>query len=97
VEEVPAVSMAEIVERLDQISQVSRSETSAEQRLDLADLDHLLEQLDGVEQETLGAAERIDELRGRIEVLMDEIEISLGIEPPVIAAEDAGDSDEEES
>jgi ribosome assembly protein YihI (activator of Der GTPase) len=89
--------MAEIVERLDQISQVSRSETSAEQRLDLADLDDLLEQLDGVEQETLGAAERIDELRGRIEVLMDEIEISLGIEPPVIAAEDAGDSDEEES
>ncbi len=28
---------------------------------------------------------------------LDEIEISLGIEPPVIAAEDAGESDEEES
>ena len=41
--------------------------------------------------------ERIDELRGRIEILMDEIEISLGIEPPVIASEDAGESDEEES
>jgi ribosome assembly protein YihI (activator of Der GTPase) len=63
----------------------------------LADLDDLLEQLDEVEHETLGAAERIDELRGRIEVLMDEIEISLGIEPPVIASEDAGESDEEES
>jgi ribosome assembly protein YihI (activator of Der GTPase) len=91
------VSLAEIVERLDQISQVWRSGTSAEQRRDLADLDDLLEQLDEVEQETLGATERIDELRGRIEILMDEIEISLGIEPPVIAAEDAGDSDEEES
>ena len=91
------MALAEIVERLDQISQVWRSDTSAEQRLDLADLDDLLEQLDGVEQETLGAAERIQELRGRIEILMDEIEISLGIEPPVIASEDAGESDEEES
>ena len=87
------MSLAEIVERLDQISQVWRSDTSAEQRLDLADLDDLLEQLDEVEQETLGAAEKIDELRGRIEVLMDEIEISLGIEPTVIAAEDAGEEE----
>jgi hypothetical protein len=97
VEEVPVVSLAEIVERLDQISQVWRSDTSAEQRLDLVDLDDLLEQLDGVEQETLGATERTEELRGRIEILMDEIEISLGIEPPVIASEDAGESDEDES
>ena len=50
-----------------------------------------------MEHATLGAAERIDELRGRIEILMDEIEISLGIEPSVIAAEDAGEPDEEES
>ena len=89
------MSLAEIVERLDQISQVWRSDTSAERRLDLADLDDLLEQPDEVEQQTLGAAERIDELRGRIEILMDEIGISLGIEPSVIAAEDAGESDEE--
>ena len=90
------MSLAEIVERLDQISQVWRSDTSAEQRLDLADLDDLLEQLDEVEPETAAATERIDELRGRIEILMDEIETSLGIEPPVIAAED-GESDENES
>ena len=89
------MSLAEILERLDQISQVWRSDTSAERRLDLADLDDLLEQPDEVEQQTLGAAERIDELRGRIEILMDEIGISLGIEPSVIAAEDAGESDEE--
>jgi peptidoglycan hydrolase CwlO-like protein len=91
------VSLAEIVERLDQISQVWRSDTSAEQRLDLADLDDLLEQLDEVEQETLAVTERIDELRGRIEILMDEIENSLGIEPSVIASEDVGESDEDES
>ena len=91
------MSLAEIVERLDQISQVWRSDTSAEQRLDLADLDDLLEQLDEVEQETSAVTERIDELRGRIEILMDEIEISLGIEPSVIASEDAGESDEDES
>ena len=74
-----------------------RSDTSVEQRLDLADLDDLLEQLDQVEHETFSAPERVDELRGRIEILMDEIEISLDIEPPVIASEDAGESDEEES
>ena len=91
------MSLAEIVERLDQISQVWRSDTSAEQRLDLADLDDLLEQLDEVEHETFSATERIDELRGRIEILMDEIENSLGIEPSVIASEDAGESDEDES
>jgi len=90
------VSLAEIVVRLDQISQVWRSDTSAEQRLDLADLDDLLEQLDEVEQETSAVTERIDELRGRIEIVMDEIEISLGIEPSVIASEDVGESDEEE-
>ena len=84
------MSLAEIVERLDQISQVWRSDTSAEQRLDLADLDDLLEQLDEVEHETISATERIDELRGRIETLMDEIEISLGIEPPVIASQGRG-------
>ena len=59
------MSLAEIVVRLDQISQVWRSDTSAEQRLDLADLDDLLEQLDEVEQETSAVTERIDELRGR--------------------------------
>jgi hypothetical protein len=26
----------------------------------------------------------VEELRGRVEILMDEIEISLGIEPPPI-------------
>jgi len=38
------VSLAEILERLDQSSQAWRSDTSPELRLDLADLDDLLEQ-----------------------------------------------------
>ena len=76
------IQLADIVARLDHISEVWRSDTSDEQHTDLADLDALLARLDTIETETAGEAERIDELRGRIEVLMDEIEISLGIEPP---------------
>jgi ribosome assembly protein YihI (activator of Der GTPase) len=68
--------------RLDHISEVWRSGTSDEQHTDLADLDTLLGRLDTIQTETAGEAERIDELRGRIEILMDEIEIGLGIEPP---------------
>ena len=56
--------------------------TLDEQRTDLADLDELLGRLETIEPETADEAEQIAELRGRIEILMDEIEISLGIEPP---------------
>ena len=76
------IQLADILARLDHISEVWRSDTATEQRTDLADLDALLGRLDHTEPETAGEAERIDELRGRIEILMDEIEISLGIEPP---------------
>ena len=78
------MTLAQILDRLDQIGEVWRAETSVEQRTDLADLDELLGRLDEMEPETSAAAERIDELRGRIEILMDEIENSLGIEPPAI-------------
>jgi len=78
------MSLAQILERLDHISEVWRADTSGEQRTDLADLDDLLGRLDEMDPETPAAAERIDELRGRIEILMDEIKISLGIEPPPI-------------
>ena len=76
------IQLADILSRLNHISEVWRSDTSDEQRTDLADLDELLGRLDDTEPGTAGEAERIDELRGRIEILMDEIEISLGIEPP---------------
>ena len=59
-------------------SDVWRADTSGEQRTDLSELDDLLGQLDEMEPETPAATERIDELRGRIEILMDEIEITLG-------------------
>ena len=76
------IQLTDILARLDHISEVWRSDTAAEQRTDLAQLDALLGRLDDTEPVTAGEAERIDELRGRIEILMDEIEISLGIEPP---------------
>jgi len=75
------IQLADILCRLDHISEVWRSDTSDEQRTDLAGLDELLARLDSAEPATAGEAERIEELRGRIEIMMDEIEIGLGIEP----------------
>ena len=54
------IQLADIVARLDHISEVWRSDTSDEQRTDLADLDELLSRLDDTEPETAGDAERID-------------------------------------
>jgi hypothetical protein len=90
------IQLADIVSRLDHISEVWRSGTSDEQRTDLSDLDTLLGRLDTIEPETAGEAERIDELRGRMEILMDEIEISLGIEPPAFYSPEDLDTGPEE-
>lgn len=87
------MTLAHIMEKLDHISQVWRADTSGEQRTDLADLDDLLGLLDEMEPETPAATARIDELRGRIEILMDEIEINLGIEPPPIFTPEDLDTD----
>ena len=90
------IQLADIVSRLDHISEVWRSDTSDEQHTDLADLDELLGRLDDIEPETAVEAERIDELRGRIEILMDDIEISLGTEPPAFySPEDPGTGPDE--
>jgi hypothetical protein len=78
------MTLAEIRERVDTISETWRGGEPEEQRIDLADLDAALAELDEVETETEAASEAVDQLRGRIEVLMDEIEISLGIEPEPI-------------
>jgi hypothetical protein len=77
--------LAEIREKLEHISQEWRSETANEQKMDLADLDDLLGRLDDMETGTAVGTETIAELRGRIEILTDEIDISLGIEPAPIA------------
>jgi hypothetical protein len=78
------MTLAAIMEKLDHINGVSGADTSGEQRTDLADLHDLLGLLDEMTPETPAATERIDEPRGRIEILMDDIEFSLGIEPPPI-------------
>jgi len=84
-----SVTLAEIKEKLAQISEVWRSDTTSEQGVDLVDLDDCLAELEEMEPETAADDEAIEELRGRIEILMDEIEIMLGLEPPgIIPPED---------
>ena len=80
------MTLAGIRNKLEHISEVWRAETASEQKVDLADLDDLLGELDEVDADTAAAeVENIDEIRAWIEILMDEIDISLGIEPPPIA------------
>ena len=52
------IQLADILARLDHISEVWRSDTSAEQQTDLTDLDVLLGRLDDTEPETASQAER---------------------------------------
>ena len=75
------MTLAEIRDRLDEISEEWRSQTAAEQKTTLTDLDDLLDELDVLERDVSVATDTAAELRGRIEILMDEIDISLGIEP----------------
>jgi hypothetical protein len=83
------VTLTEIKQKLAQISEVWRSDTTSEQGVDLVDLDGCLAELEEMEPETAAEDLAIEELRGRIEILMDEIEIMLGLEPPgIIPPED---------
>lgn len=79
------MNFSEVEDEVDQIVGRWRSQTSTEQRTDLSYLDDLLGELDDVDTGSAGTTtEMVEELRGRVEILMDEIEISLGIEPPPI-------------
>ena len=88
-----SVTLAEIKEKLAQISEVWRSDTISEQGVDLVDLDDCLAELEEMEPETAAEDGAIEELRGRIEILMDEIEIMLGLEPPGIIPPEDYDSE----
>jgi ribosome assembly protein YihI (activator of Der GTPase) len=79
------MTLADIRTRLDHISEVWRAETANEQKTELTDLDDLLGELDDLDAVGAAELEKVDELRGRVEILMDEIDICLGIEPPPIA------------
>lgn len=83
------MTLAEIEDQLERISERWRSPTAAEQRRELVELDELLGQLDT----DLVAADTVDEVRGRIEIPTDEIEIRLGIEPPPITGLSDSDFD----
>ena len=76
--------LAEIKDEVDHISETWRHGTAEDQRAELAQLDDALAELDEMNVDTASAAEAVDDLRGRIEILMDEIEINLGLEPAPI-------------
>jgi len=78
------MTVAEIKDQVDTISETWRDGTAGERRAELVELDGALADLDDVDTDTRAATEAVEELRGRIEILMDEIEISLGVEPEPI-------------
>jgi len=82
------LTLLEITDRYEEIRETWRDETPTAQLTIVADLDDLLGELDRLEPVD---PDLLDELRGRIEILMDEIEIGLGFEPGEIP--DAGTPD----
>ena len=77
-----AVTVSEIEDELALIVGRWRSQTSTEQRNDLSYLDDLLGNSTTSTRALAGfTAELVDGLRGRVEILMDEIKISFGIKP----------------
>jgi len=76
------IQLADIVARLDHISEVWRSGTWTNNAPTWLISTRFWAGSKPSTRETAVEAERIDELRGRIEILMDEIEIGVGIEPP---------------
>lgn len=78
------LTLGEIHDETEQISERSPAGTTAEQQQDLTDLDDLLGELDDLATRPFVDTAAVDELRGRIEILMDQIETSLGIDPPPI-------------
>jgi len=78
------VTLAEIKDEVDHISETWRDGAAEEQRAELAQLDDALAELDEIDADTASAAAAVEDLRGRIEILMDEIEIGLGLEPAPI-------------
>jgi hypothetical protein len=71
------MTLTEIEDRFEQIGERWCSDTRFEKRRDLADLDDLLGELDDVTVASSAVARTVDELRGRIEILMDDIDAGL--------------------
>jgi ribosome assembly protein YihI (activator of Der GTPase) len=71
------MTLTEIEDRFEQISERWSSDTRLEKHRDLENLDDLLGELDDVTVVSSSVARTVDELRGRIEILMDDIEAGL--------------------
>lgn len=86
------MTLAEIEDYLAQSVGRWRSQTAAEQRGDLVELGDRLGQLDDLGTDLVDA-HPLDEVRSRIEILMDEIEIRRGVQPsPITGVLDRGSS-----
>ncbi|MGS0685009.1 hypothetical protein ACVBEQ_07640 [Nakamurella sp. GG22] len=72
------MTLTEIEDRFEQISERWHSDTRFEKQRDLADLDDLLAELDDLAAASGAVARTVDELRGRIEILMDDVDACLG-------------------
>jgi len=72
--------LREIADRYQEISDDWPTEPPAQQRADLAELDGLLLELDEHD-----ATDEVYQLRGRIELLMDQMELLI---EPVVATDD---------
>lgn len=86
------MTLGEIQDEVEQISERWPAEMTAEQKKDLIDLDDLRGELDDLAHRTLRQHRGGRRAARPIEMLMDEIDISLGIEPlrPLSAGEDLG-------
>jgi hypothetical protein len=78
------MTLIEIEDRFEQIGERWHSDTRFEKQRDLADLDHLLGELDELTADSPAVARTVDELRGRIEILMDDIDACLSGEVLII-------------
>ena len=75
------MTLREITDRYEEIKDAWRNEPLAQQSADLAELDVLLLELDEYD-----AMEDADQLRGQIELLMDQMD--MVVEPVVVTDDD---------
>jgi hypothetical protein len=75
------MTLGEVKADVDHISQTWRGGSADLRQVELAQLDDVLAELDDIYVDNRPTAQAIDDLRGRIEIMMGEIAISLDLQP----------------